>query len=68
MKRIEDECVGCPPEIGCFGNSCPYKNVVRFYCDRCGEEEKLYDYYGEEICLDCLLKEFEVVKGSDCWN
>ena len=65
MKRILDECVGCPPEIGCFGSSCPYKNVVRFYCDRCGEENKLYHYDGEELCEDCLLKEFDVVEGSD---
>ena len=65
MKRILDECVGCPPEIGCFGSSCPYKNVVRFYCDRCGEENKLYHYNGEELCEDCLLKEFDVVEGSD---
>lgn len=65
MKKILDECVGCPPEIGCFGSSCPYKNVVRFYCDRCGEEEKLYHYDSEELCEDCLLKEFDVVEGSD---
>ena len=65
MKRILDECVGCPPEIGCFGSNCPYKNVVRFYCDRCGEENKLYHYDGEELCEDCLIKEFDVVEGSD---
>ena len=65
MKSIENECVGCPPELICLGDSCPYRNVVRFYCDRCGEEEKLYHYYNEEICKDCLLKEFDVVEGSD---
>lgn len=65
MKKILDECVGCPPEIGCFGSSCPYKNVVRFYCDKCGEEGKLYYYNSEELCEDCLLKEFDVVEGSD---
>lgn len=65
MRKTENECVCCAPEIGCFGNSCPYQNVTRFYCDRCEEETKLYDYYGEEICADCLLKEFEVVEGSD---
>ena len=65
MKRIENECVDCG--LPCLGNSCPYKNVVRFYCDRCGEEEKLYHYYGEEICQDCLLKEFKVVEGTEDW-
>ena len=65
MKKIEDECVGCPPEMGCVGNRCPYKNVVRFYCDRCGSEEKLYHYENEELCLDCLLENFEIVEGSN---
>ena len=51
--------------LNCIGNICQNRNVTRFYCDRCGEEEVLYDYYGEEICEECLLKEFEIVEGSD---
>ena len=65
MKRIEDECVDCPTEMGCLGSSCPNRNVVRYYCDYCGKEEKLYDYDGDEICEECLLKQFDVVEGSD---
>lgn len=65
MKKIENHCVGCPPEIGCFGSSCPNRNVVVYYCDRCGKEAKLYYYDSEQICEDCLLNEFEVVEGSD---
>lgn len=66
MKKIENECVDCK-SIGlpCLGNSCPNRSVTRFYCDRCGEEAKLYHYDSEEICEDCLLKEFDVVDGSD---
>lgn len=67
MKKIENECVHCPPSMGCLSVICPNRNVVRFYCDRCGEENTLYDYYGEEICEECLLKEFNVVEGSECW-
>lgn len=67
MKKVENECVGCK-DLGlyCIGNSCPNNNVTRFYCDRCGEERKLY-HYDEytELCGDCLLEEFEVVDGSD---
>ena len=56
MIKYEDECVGCPPEMGCLGNSCRYKNVKHLYCDRCGDDvEELYDYDGEELCEDCLL-------------
>lgn len=65
MKKIENECVGCPPEMGCLGSSCPNVNVVHYYCDRCEDEDTLYYYDGEEICGTCLLKEFEVVEGSD---
>lgn len=66
MKRIESECIGCK-DIGlfCMGDNCPYKIVVRFYCDRCDEEATLYDYYGEELCKDCILEKFNVIEGSD---
>lgn len=67
MRKVEDECVGCPPEIGCLGSSCPNRNVVRFYCDECKDEDTLYHYDGEELCRECLLKKFEIVDGSDCY-
>lgn len=63
MRKIENECVDCG--LPCLGNSCPNRNVVRFYCDRCTKETTLYNYYGEEICKECLLREFEVVEGSE---
>ena len=63
MKKIENECVGCG--LPCLGDGCPNRNVARFYCDECEEEEKLYHYDGKELCEDCLLKNFEVVEGSD---
>ena len=63
MKKIENECVSCG--LPCLGSGCPNRNVIRFYCDRCGEEGKLYHYDSEEICEECLLKEFDVVEGSE---
>lgn len=69
MRKLEDECVGCK-DLGlpCFGDSCPNRNVTRFYCDRCGEEDTLY-HYDEytELCQDCLLKEFSIVEGSELY-
>ena len=63
MITYEDECVGCPTEIGCMGSSCPNRNVKHLYCDKCKEDvEKLYKYDGQEICEECLLKEFEVIE------
>ena len=65
MIKIENECVGCPPEMGCLGSSCPHMNVKRFYCDDCGDECILYKYDGQELCLDCIIEKLEVVDGSE---
>lgn len=65
MKKIENECVGCPSEMGCLSSLCPYTNVVHYYCDICGEEDvKLYHFNGQEVCGDCLLEELDIVEGS----
>lgn len=63
MKKITNECVSCG--LPCLGSRCPNRNVTRFYCDKCGEETTLYDYYGEELCESCLLEEFDVIEGSE---
>lgn len=63
MKEVTNECVCC--DLPCLGSSCPNRNVVNYYCDFCGEEGKLYDYDGFEICEECLLKQFKVIEGSD---
>lgn len=53
--------------MGCIGDACPNRNVTRFYCDNCGEEETLYIHDGEELCQECLLEKFDKVDGSDWW-
>ena len=54
MIKYENECVGCPPEMGCLGDGCPNRNVPHYYCDKCGEEMDAYfDIGGEIICDDC---------------
>ena len=56
MVKYENECVCCPPGMGCLGDSCPNRNVMHLYCDKCNADcEELYDYDGEELCEDCLL-------------
>ena len=62
MIRMEDECVGCPIDMGCLGSACPFKSVPRFYCDRCGEESKLYWWNHEQLCLTCIEEELERVE------
>ena len=69
MIKYEDECVGCPPEMGCLGNSCRYKNVKHLYCDRCGEDcEELYVFDGEVLCEECLKANFETIIQEEYYN
>ena len=63
-KRIENECVGCSPEMRCIGDSCPNRNVVRYYCDKCDTEETLYHHDGKELCIDCIIETLDKV-GDD---
>ena len=58
MKIKQTNCNGCPECIGCGRK---YEEWTYYECDRCGSLEQLYRYEGEEICADCLLKEFEEV-------
>lgn len=64
MVRIENECVGCPPHMGCLGKSCPNRNVIRFYCDECKSETDIYRFEEQELCLDCIEKRLEKVTGE----
>lgn len=55
MIKYEDECVGCPPELGCYGDACPNRHIPYYYCDRCGEEVDAYfDINNEMICDNCI--------------
>ena len=63
MIRFENECVGCPPDMGCIGSSCPYLNVPRLYCDECDNEEHvLYWWDDQQLCLDCIEARLERVE------
>lgn len=66
MRKYENECCGCAtPNYPCLGESCELRRVPHYYCDRCKEENTLYEYEGEELCADCLLAEFPIVEGSE---
>lgn len=56
MIQYEDDCVGCPPEMGCMGSACPYQNTKHLYCDCCGDEtDVLYEFNEEQLCEYCVL-------------
>lgn len=64
MKYYTNDCVDCG--LPCNFESCPYYRVPHFKCDFCREEDiKLYEYEGYEICEECLVKNFDVVKGTE---
>lgn len=54
MITYENECVGCPPEIGCMGSACPYRYVPHYYCDNCGRELYEVDDNDRQICTECM--------------
>lgn len=56
MLRYENQCVGCPPEKGCIGKSCPYMNIPVRYCDVCGDYAKYNLENESDICADCARK------------
>ena len=60
MVKYEDECLHC--DTFCIGDGCPNRRVPHCYCDRCGEEEKLYEFDGMQLCSDCVLSELEEVE------
>lgn len=55
MIKYTDECVGCPPEMGCLGDSCRNRNVPHYICDTCGEEFDPVDPDGisEDDWIEC---------------
>lgn len=61
--RYENECVGCPPDMGCLGSACPNRRVPHLYCDKCKREvDDLYDYDDKQICLDCIVKKLKKIE------
>lgn len=63
MIKKENECVDCG--LPCLGSSCPNRNVIRIYCDKCGDEGKIYHYDGEHLCISCIEDTLEEVEPDD---
>ena len=57
MVRTESGCFDCG--LPCNGVACPNYRVLVFECDRCHDEvDELYEVAGEDLCEECLKKEF----------
>ncbi len=49
----------------CIGASCFRRNVKIYECDNCGEEVEageLYEFDGEQLCIDCIKGRLEAVE------
>lgn len=69
MVKYENDCVGCPREMGCIGELCSYFRVPHFYCDVCGDEsDDLYVYGDEHVCKFCLEKYVPKLKVEDYYE
>lgn len=66
MIYYTNDCCDCG--LPCIYKSCPYYKVQHCECDFCRNQDvKLYNYNGYGICEECLLKQFEVIEGTDDW-
>ena len=67
-KWIENECVGCPSDLGCMGSACSNREVAHYDCDECTDEfapSELYDYEGEMLCSKCLLDKVTTIADKE---
>jgi len=60
MKRIENDCVGCPQ--GCI-HCGRERDYIVWECDECGElmysEDEVEEVDGKDFCSDCYEKLYE---------
>ena len=62
VTERENGCVGCETCVNCGRDR--YVRVVDYFkCDKCGDEsvDELYDVYGEQLCDECALKQFNKI-------
>lgn len=65
MVVRENDCCGCAsPGYPCIGISCELLRVPHFYCDRCGNEDTLYWFEGEQLCIECIKDDLEEVEAE----
>ena len=64
MIKFEDECCGCAaPGYPWLGSSCHNRNVPHYYCDDCGDEADIYEFEGDQLCINCIEKRLEKVEA-----
>ena len=54
MVIVESDCCDCG--LPCIYDSCKYYKVIRYVCDNCEDETDIYEFDGQELCIDCIEK------------
>lgn len=62
MVRYENDCCDCATENYPCDRFCYRRRAKHFYCDMCGEEDKLFWYDGKQLCISCVESELESVE------
>ena len=59
MKVKVNGCIDCGLPCMLF---CPLRDDSYIYrCDECGDETQLYEWDGQELCLDCIESKLDKV-------
>lgn len=62
MVVVKNECVGCRSlGLPCIGAACRNRNVPHLCCDSCGGEDQLYEFEGQQLCIDCVENRLQKV-------
>ena len=60
MIKHENQCVDCG--LPCIREACRYYDAKVYICDNCKcEDETLYYYDDEQLCIECIKKRLEEV-------
>lgn len=65
--KNKDNCVCCPPEMGCLYDACPMLYEVQMRCDVCKcEADDLYRVDDVDMCEDCFGKTYIHITSENC--
>ena len=59
MRKKVNNCCDCGIPCTLF---CSLRDDSwEYYCDNCGDEAKLYDWEGRELCISCIERELDPI-------
>lgn len=63
MTTYINNCVSCG--LPC-DSRCSLSHEAVAVCDRCGKEEQLYQFEGQELCAECIAEQLPIKKTDYC--